>query len=56
MAAPSKGRTKGTVTEVLGNVVDIEFPPEDLPAIYNAIEIPMDGQELPLSEAHAQEM
>ena len=49
MAAPSKGRTKGTVTEVLGNVVDIEFPPEDLPAIYNAIEIPMDGQELPLT-------
>ena len=49
MAAPSKGRTKGTVTEVLGNVVDIEFPPEDLPAIYNAIEIPMDGREFPLT-------
>ncbi len=29
--------TKGTVVEVLGAVVDIEFPPDQLPQIYNAI-------------------
>ena len=29
--------TKGTVVEVLGAVVDIEFPPDQLPEIYNAI-------------------
>jgi F-type H+/Na+-transporting ATPase subunit beta len=49
MAAPSSARTEGTVTQVLGNVVDIEFPAESLPAIYNAIEIPLAGQELPLT-------
>jgi F-type H+/Na+-transporting ATPase subunit beta len=29
--------TKGTVVEVLGAVVDIEFPPDQLPQIYNAV-------------------
>jgi F-type H+/Na+-transporting ATPase subunit beta len=29
--------TKGTVVQVLGAVVDIEFPPEKLPEIYNAL-------------------
>src|SRR5579883_3004022 len=38
MATIAPVRTKGTVTQVLGNVVDIEFPPDQLPAIYNAIE------------------
>ena len=31
----------GTVIQVIGPVVDIEFPPEQLPDIYNAIEIPL---------------
>jgi F-type H+-transporting ATPase subunit beta len=31
---------KGKVAQVIGTVVDIEFPPEELPALYNAIEIP----------------
>jgi F-type H+-transporting ATPase subunit beta len=31
---------KGRVAQVIGTVVDIEFPPEELPALYNAIEIP----------------
>jgi F-type H+-transporting ATPase subunit beta len=31
---------KGRVAQVIGTVVDIEFPPEELPAQYNAIEIP----------------
>ena len=34
---------KGKVTQVIGTVVDIEFLPDELPALYNAIEIPMDG-------------
>ena len=29
--------TKGTVVEVLGAVVDVEFPPDQLPEIYNAV-------------------
>jgi F-type H+-transporting ATPase subunit beta len=49
MAAPTTARAQGTVTQVLGNVVDIEFPVDSLPAIYNAVEIPMDGQALPLT-------
>ncbi len=28
----------GKVTQVIGTVVDVEFPPEDMPAIYNALE------------------
>jgi F-type H+-transporting ATPase subunit beta len=34
---------KGKVVQVIGTVVDIEFPPDELPAIYSAIEIPIDG-------------
>ena len=30
---------KGKVTQVMGTVVDIEFPPDELPALFNAIEI-----------------
>jgi F-type H+-transporting ATPase subunit beta len=48
MATPTTTRTKGTVTQVLGNVVDIEFPVDKLPAIYNAIEVPMPGRDQPL--------
>lgn len=29
--------TKGTVVQVLGAVVDVEFPPDQLPEIYNAV-------------------
>jgi F-type H+-transporting ATPase subunit beta len=36
-------RTKGTVVQVLGNVVDIEFPPDQIPSIYNAIQAPIPG-------------
>jgi len=34
---------KGKVVQVIGTVVDIEFPQEALPAIYNAIEINQNG-------------
>jgi F-type H+-transporting ATPase subunit beta len=30
---------KGKVVQVIGTVVDIEFPPEKLPALFNAVEI-----------------
>jgi len=35
--------TKGTVVQVIGTVVDVEFPPDNLPSIYNAIEIDKNG-------------
>jgi F-type H+-transporting ATPase subunit beta len=41
-------RTEGRVTQVLGNVVDVEFPADKLPAIYNAIETAIPGQDAPL--------
>ncbi len=34
---------KGKVVQVIGTVVDIEFPPDELPALFNAIKISMDG-------------
>ncbi len=36
----------GNVVEVIGPVVDVEFPEGELPAIYNAIEIVSDGFEV----------
>jgi len=33
----------GKVVQVIGTVVDIEFPVDELPALYNAIEIAADG-------------
>ena len=38
----------GKVIQVIGTVVDIEFPQEQLPAIYNAIEINQDGNAIVL--------
>jgi F-type H+/Na+-transporting ATPase subunit beta len=39
--------TKGTLVQIIGPVVDVEFPAEQLPDIYNAIEIPReDGSRL----------
>ena len=34
----SKG-AKGRVVRIVGAVVDVEFPPDQLPAIYNALEV-----------------
>ena len=34
--------TKGTLVQIIGAVVDVEFPPDQLPDIYNAVEIPRD--------------
>jgi len=44
---------KGKIAQVIGTVVDIEFPPDELPALFNAIEIPTDGSKLVLeAQAH----
>jgi F-type H+-transporting ATPase subunit beta len=37
----------GRIIQIQGGVVDVEFSPENLPEIYEALEIPSDGQ-LPL--------
>ncbi|MFC1864527.1 F0F1 ATP synthase subunit beta [Chloroflexota bacterium] len=34
---------KGKVVQIIGTVVDIEFPPDELPALFSAIEITTDG-------------
>ncbi|MBA7617131.1 ATP synthase subunit beta [subsurface metagenome] len=39
---------KGKVAQVIGTVVDIEFPPDELPALYNAIEITTDSGKIVL--------
>ena len=38
----------GKVTQVIGTVVDVEFPPEEMPGIFNAVETLVDGQRLVL--------
>ena len=43
---------KGRVVQVIGTVVDIEFPPEELPAQYNAIEIPREEGKIVLEVEH----
>jgi len=39
---------KGKVVQVIGTVVDVEFPPDGLPALHNAIEIVSDGGKIVL--------
>lgn len=43
---------KGKVTQVIGTVVDIEFPQGELPKIYNAIEINQNGNKIVLEAQH----
>ena len=38
----------GKVTQVIGTVIDVEFPSDAMPAIYNALETNVDGQTLVL--------
>src|SRR5512139_3806861 len=43
------GKTSyGKVIAVRGGVVDVEFPPDELPEIYHALEIARDGKKLVL--------
>jgi len=37
---------KGRVVQVIGTVVDIEFPPEELPALNNSVEINRGGEKM----------
>ena len=39
---------KGKVAQVIGTVVDIEFPPDELPALYNAVEISVNDSKIVL--------
>ncbi len=41
-------KAKGKVVQVIGSVVDIEFPPNELPTLFNAIEIQKNGSKLVL--------
>ncbi len=43
---------KGKVVQVIGTVVDMEFPPDELPAINNGIEVPMDGDKVVVEVQH----
>ncbi|MFL2677070.1 MAG: F0F1 ATP synthase subunit beta [Dehalococcoidia bacterium] len=38
----------GKVVQVIGTVVDVEFPQENLPSIYNALELEVNGEKLVL--------
>ena len=40
--------TKGKVVQVMGTVVDVAFPPDELPQLYNGIELDLQGQRLTL--------
>jgi len=37
--------TKGSIIQIIGPVLDIEFPADQLPNIFNAIEVPRAGEE-----------
>ena len=39
---------KGKVVQVIGTVVDLEFPPDELPTLYNAVELDNNGDKLTL--------
>ena len=40
--------SSGKITQVIGTVVDVEFPAGELPGIFNAVETQIDGQKLVL--------
>ncbi|MFN3975362.1 MAG: F0F1 ATP synthase subunit beta [Dehalococcoidia bacterium] len=44
--------TKGRVVQVIGTVVDCEFPQEELPGVLNAVKVSFDGRELVLEVQH----
>ncbi|MGI8551178.1 MAG: F0F1 ATP synthase subunit beta [Dehalococcoidia bacterium] len=43
----------GKVTQIIGTVIDIEFPQDELPTLYNAVEIHMTGD---AADIHAREV
>jgi F-type H+-transporting ATPase subunit beta len=52
MATTVKAKTKeGTITQIVGVVVDVEFQADALPTIYNALEVELEGKKLVLEVA-----
>lgn len=43
-------RIAGHIVQVLGGVVDVAFPTDELPKIYEAIEVPLDGGDVLILE------
>jgi F-type H+-transporting ATPase subunit beta len=41
-------RTEGKIVQIMGPVVDVEFPAGELPEIYDAVEVPRNGDRLVL--------
>src|SRR6476469_447497 len=48
MTTEAVDRAVGRVVQVLGPVIDVEFPADNLTQIYDAVEIIIDGQDVPL--------
>ena len=38
----------GRIAQIIGAVVDVEFPPDELPEIFNALEVERPGQDYPI--------
>ncbi|MBI3486418.1 F0F1 ATP synthase subunit beta [Candidatus Daviesbacteria bacterium] len=38
--------SKGSVVQIIGPVVDLQFPEDELPALYNAVEIPLGKEKI----------
>ncbi len=52
MATATKAKLNtGKITQIVGVVVDVEFSTDNLPAIYNALKINLDGKEITLEVA-----
>jgi F-type H+-transporting ATPase subunit beta len=52
MTTATKEKTKtGKITQIVGVVIDIEFSTDNLPAIYNALTVELDGQTVTLEVA-----
>src|SRR6185436_11093176 len=46
--------TKGTITQIIGPVVDVQFDEKSIPAIYNALEIPLAKGQVLVAEVQQQ--
>ncbi len=46
--------TAGRVKQIMGGVVDVEFPPEQLPEIYGAVEVPREDEKALVLEVQEQ--
>jgi F-type H+/Na+-transporting ATPase subunit beta len=48
---PKTSTKKGKITQIVGVVVDVEFTTDQLPAIYNALKLTLNGEDLTLEVA-----